>query len=128
MAKGAALVLIPRFSILSGSGDSPTTFTTPPRDVSSFASASFQLVRGPIMTSNPVRARCTVTLEESPDKSTWVNCSAQHELPNPNGEALDSIDLPFRFRWLRARVELEGESVSCWLEGETRPRASGDRS
>ena len=117
------LVLIPRFTTLTGNDESPMTYTTPPKDVSSLASADFLLFRGPIMTASPFRAICRVTLEDSPDKVHWIRCSNEQECSTADEEHVETFQQFFRLQWLRARVDFEGQSVSCSLEGETRPRA-----
>ncbi len=121
----AAIVFLPRFSTLVGA----SSFTTQPLDVSRFASAQFQLWRGPLRGTDPT---FLCYLEESLDADHWVLGPSTPTGYDP-GTDDPTLTRPklfsyaFRLRWFRVRVELGGTDpvATCWAEGLLRGGGGG---
>lgn len=125
----AAIVFLPRFTTLAGA----SSFTTLPLDVSRFASAQFQLWRGPIRGNPPQASHPFLAyLEESLDAENWV---LGPSTPTGFDPADDDLTLTrpklfsygFRLRWFRIRIELSSTNpiVTCWAEGLLRDGGGG---
>jgi len=121
MSANRRLVLIPRPTRLEGREDVLTTFRTPPLDVSHLGAAQIEVGRGPIQTADPCGGRFETFLEESPDGKTWSCSPGGIGHQDPRGEVTEVFLRTLRYPWLRARVEFQGRSVTCWAEGEAFP-------
>lgn len=119
-AAESTIVFLPRFTTLKGES-APYSFHTQPLDVSQFASAQFQVFRGPAITPSDV-TQMLLYLEESLDCENWVLGASAPKAIAVKPLKTKLFSYGFRLRWFRLRIELTSDDpapllVTCWAEG-----------
>jgi hypothetical protein len=106
------LVMIPRFTTLSGAGD----FYTVGMDVTEYETATLNVWRGPDVGTTPT---FQITCQESTDQTNWTTCAGSGATSNNTPGAEIQIEATLKKRWFRVKVTLGGSSpvLSCWAVG-----------
>jgi len=105
------LVLIPRYSSLTGAG----TYTTIAMDVTDYQSAILNVWRGVLNGSGTY----AISFEESTDQNSWTDCTGG-TAADPGQDIEDQYTPTLTKRWFRAKVVLTGSepvSVTHWAVG-----------
>ena len=113
------LVLIPRYSTLSGAGD----FTTVAMDVTQYERAIVNVWRGELVGTSPTFG---VTFEESTDQTTWSTCSGSPSGGDPGQDTEQQWQPTLQKRWFRIKVAMGGTGPvgTCWAVGFLEERQS----
>jgi len=98
-------VIVPRYTTL-GIG----TFLFSAVDVSDFELGRFLVWRGNMIGANP---RFEMHFEESSDLATRVACQGAPDPYEPAAQTDASVDVPFRRRHFRLRVDVGGTDALC---------------
>jgi len=109
------VVLFPRYTTLIEAG----TFATVGLNVEPYDKATITVWRG----YAPSGGSCTVFLEDSHDGVVWTSLNGAGEDPGANAATIIRVDL--RRRWLRAKVVLTTDGITCWAAGALERRVDG---
>lgn len=109
------LILVPRFSSYMGAAD----FVSAPVDVTAYSDAYVTVWRGLLVGSSPA---FQFYVQTSTDAITWTDFDLRPGIApwvDPGFDTALAISFPCMYRWIRAKVRLEGTSpaVTCWASG-----------
>lgn len=106
------LVMIPRYTSYSGSGD----FETTPIDVSAYEKAVLDYWRGKLLGGSTPTFR--VHFQHSSDGQSWSDIVTATD---PGQDTVQTITVTFLKKWFRVKVALTGSTpaaaVTAWMVG-----------